>query len=267
MLEFLVGLLVLAPQDEDALRGISSMLKLSLVLDKVAEYLRNDSLEYIEEHDALYGNILDLLERLGKLANLKYLVTDERYGKSQSPGLLLLSLGVPVDWDTRSTNATLPSYNSRNGSILSIFENIYQQSVVVLRGVKEDPKLTNMCQRIQEVHGTLFEQFLYVDGSAPTLRPAQQWTEFHKANALTFSDSISSDFLPLLKTEAEKIADNLQNARTTHSRNRRILTECANMRTSLDEGTFVIVAESRPDCMRVLMVGPQGTAYADGLFE
>jgi hypothetical protein len=70
-----------------------------------------------------------------------------------------------------------------------------------------------------------------------------------------------------LQVEAEKIERRLQYDRTVTDRNKRILNEYANMRTSLDDGTFVIVAESRSDMMRALIVGPEDTLYANGLFE
>ena len=267
MLEVLVGLLVLAPQDNATSIAISSMLKLSLVFDKVAEILRNDALEYVELHDALYGKTFDLLEQIGRSPNLRYLVTEERYGKSSSPGLLLLSLGSVVDRSSKAVDLYLPVHDGKDASVLSILESIHRQSCVVLQAKTRDPKLINICQRVKEVHSLLFEQIVHVNGSVPTLDPKQQWVAFHKSTSLTFSDSILDDLLPVIKTDADNIADGLQYARTTHARNNRILTECAIMRTSLDDGTFVIVSESRPDCMRVLMLGPQDTAYADGLFE
>ena len=84
---------------------------------------------------------------------------------------------------------------------------------------------------------------------------------------MTFNDVILADFLTPLQVEAGKIERLLQYDRTVADRNKRILSECANMRTSLDDGTFVIVAESRPDMMRALIVGPEDTPYANGLFE
>jgi ubiquitin-protein ligase len=75
------------------------------------------------------------------------------------------------------------------------------------------------------------------------------------------------DSLTPLQIESERIERGLQYSRTITDRNKRILSECANMRTSLDEGTFVIVAEFRPDMMKALIVGPEDTPYANGLFE
>jgi len=42
--------------------------------------------------------------------------------------------------------------------------------------------------------------------------------------------------------------------------------EIANMATSLPDGVFLKVADSRSDVMKVLIVGPEGGPYAGGLF-
>jgi ubiquitin-protein ligase len=84
---------------------------------------------------------------------------------------------------------------------------------------------------------------------------------------VTFNDVILADFLTPLQVEARKIERRLQYDRTVTDRNKHILSECANMRTSLDDGTFDIVAESRPDMMRALIVRPEDTPYANGPFK
>ncbi|KAF2172017.1 hypothetical protein M409DRAFT_35717, partial [Zasmidium cellare ATCC 36951] len=48
---------------------------------------------------------------------------------------------------------------------------------------------------------------------------------------------------------------------------KRIVSELSTLRASLPDGIFIRYAESRPDCMKILMTGPQDTPYADGLFE
>lgn len=42
--------------------------------------------------------------------------------------------------------------------------------------------------------------------------------------------------------------------------------EIASLMTSLPDGIFVKVSESRPDVMKVLIVGVDGTPYESGLF-
>ena len=72
------------------------------------------------------------------------------------------------------------------------------------------------------------------------------------------------NFLTLLQIEAGKMERRLQYDRTVTRRAKRVLSECANVRTSLDDGTFVIVAEPRPDMIKALIVGPP---YANRLLQ
>ena len=62
---------------------------------------------------------------------------------------------------------------------------------------------------------------------------------------MTFNDVILAAFFTPLQIEAGKIERRLQYDRTVTDRNQRILSKCANMRTSLDDGAFVLVVESR----------------------
>ena len=50
-------------------------------------------------------------------------------------------------------------------------------------------------------------------------------------------------------------------------RMKRILTEITTLQSSLPEGIFVRYGISRPDLMKVLMIGPRDTPYEQGLFE
>jgi baculoviral IAP repeat-containing protein 6 len=43
--------------------------------------------------------------------------------------------------------------------------------------------------------------------------------------------------------------------------------EIASLSTSLPAGIYVRVDENRPDVIKALITGPQGTPYENGLFE
>lgn len=50
-------------------------------------------------------------------------------------------------------------------------------------------------------------------------------------------------------------------------RMKRIMQEISRLHTSLPEGIFVRHGSSRPDVMKVIIIGPKGTPYENGLFE
>ena len=245
------------------------MFQVSLIPDKLAEYLRNDSLEHLEEHSLIYCTIFNLLEQMCRRPALRSLLTEPRYAISNSPGLGALTVGWTTNFAARLPKKyQIPRHDgNREVSVAQCFQKLFRQSEILLRSPTLDVRLSNLCERVQELYRLFGEKSAHIGQRMPNLGVTQQWSDFHSSNALVFSDAIMGDFLPTLKTEAENIARQLQSARSLNMRNKRILTECASMRTGLAPGIFVIVAESRPDMMRALIVGPDDTAYAGGLFE
>jgi hypothetical protein len=268
----LIDLLVsLLPSDEgeDVPVVLAYMLELSLIMDKSAELLRNDCLEGIMQRSAVFRSTLNLVEKLGAKSSLSRLVQASRYYKSQSPGLQAISLVNKPNTRSAAKRA-LPltmadGKNSKGQSVVKGFENLAMQSTFVLQAPDAEFGLRSMCQRTSDVYNVLAK--CQPHDRMTITNPVEKWAQFHKANALSFSDDILLDFDSKLLMAADKVARNLQNVRTDGARNKRILTECASMRTSLDDGIFVVVAESRPDMMKALIIGPQDTAYTHGLFE
>lgn len=250
---------------EDLPAVLLAMLQLSLVIDKAAELLRNDSLDDIMNRSTVYYSVLNLVEKIGAHEMLLGLVQDGRFSKTWSSGLE--SISFPVD-SNRATKARqqplILAENGKDQSLAKRLENLAIQSKLVLALTDSDPDLRRMCQQISSIHKSIMKN----EGpDSHTKPPEDQWSNFHKAYSLTYDDVILDNFLHELRVEAGQIERQLQFSRTTTDRNKRIMSECANMRTSLDEGTFVVVAECRPDMMSALIVGPEDTPYANGLFE
>ena len=242
-----------------------AMLELSMVIDKAAELLRNDSLDNIMKRTKVYQSVLNLVGKIGAHQVLLRLVQDGRFSKTRSSGLQNISFAMDSTGATQTPQQLLVlASDNKDQSLAKGLENLAIQSEFILGLPDSDPALKRMCQQISSVHMSIMKKEEPIQG---TKLPKKQWSNFHKANSVTFNDAILADFLTPLQVEAGKIERQLQYDRTVTDRNKRILSECANMRTSLDDGTFVIVAESRPDMMRALIVGPEDTPYANGLFE
>jgi len=65
----------------------------------------------------------------------------------------------------------------------------------------------------------------------------------------------------------ERAARELNAATAAKGRMKKLVTQVAYLRTSLPEGIWVRHGSSRLDVIKVLMIGPKGTPYEDGLFE
>ena len=251
-------------QAKDIPPVLPAMLELSLVIDKTAELLRNDSLDNIMKRSRVYFSVLNLVEKVGAHQGLLRLVQDDRFSKTRSSGLQNISFPRDSNGATKTPQQLLVLANeSKDQSLAKRLENLAIQSELMIAVPGSEPVMNRMCQQIRSVYKSIQKE----DPGSNAKLPKEQWTNFQKANSLTFNDVILADFLTPLRIESGQIERQLQYSRTIADRNKRILSECANMRTSLDDGTFVIVAESRPDMMRALMVGPEDTPYANGLFE
>jgi hypothetical protein len=89
-----------------------------------------------------------------------------------------------------------------------------------------EPALKRMCQQISSVYMSIMTK---EESIQATKLPKEQWSNFHKANPVTFNDVILADLLTPLQVEAGKIERRLQYDRTVTDRNKRILSECANI--------------------------------------
>jgi len=87
-----------------------------------------------------------------------------------------------------------------------------------------------------------------------------KWQKFMEENKVTFTDDVLKNHRCLNKRGGGRQVG-------PSGRMNTIGKEIANMATSLPEGIFLKVAESRSDVMKVLMVGVEGTPYAGGLFR
>src|ERR1700722_18804274 len=119
-------------------------------------------------------------------------------------------------WQT--TTRTNPWQNSSR--------NLAIQSEFTLGMPGSEPALKRMCQQISSVYMSIMTKEESVQA---TKLPKEQWSNFHKANPVTFNDVILADLLTPLQVEAGKIERRLQYDRTVTDRNKRILSECANI--------------------------------------
>lgn len=119
----------------------------------------------------------------------------------------------------------------------------------------ESKDSARLCQEILTVYEEMCKMTQPQQADSEFKKP---WMHFIEENRLTFTDDV------LANHRYQKQYS------TTHAANvgrmSTIGKEIANMATSLPDGIFLKVAESRSDVMKVLIVGPEGGPYAGGLF-
>jgi hypothetical protein len=118
------------------------------------------------------------------------------------------------------------------------------QSKLILCVSGSVPDVRHLCRQIGSIYKSI------VKNEAPesaAKRRKDQWSNFHKAYSLTFIDAIRANFLTELRVESVQTHRELDSTWTITDCDKRIFSECANMRTSLDDGTLAIVGNTRPD--------------------
>lgn len=87
------------------------------------------------------------------------------------------------------------------------------------------------------------------------------WADYNKCNAINMEDNVICHLSRPLQTEARSLGY------SPRERLKWLVTETVKMSTSLSLNIFVKFDSVRPDVMKCLIVGPDDTPYAGGLFE
>jgi hypothetical protein len=149
-----------------------------------------------------------------------------------------------------------------SSSLFKSLSNLYTQSELVLQAAKNNEEefydrsgqdLLLLCRQISDLRQYLLANSgAHEDNSAPDKTNIPALTDLPD-NEIFVSHSFATD------------AENLQSP--PPGRFKRILTEITILKTGLPPGIFVRYAESRPDVMKIVIIGPVGTPYENGIFE
>jgi len=234
------------------------VLRASAILDKVAELLRNDSIDNVTKRHYLYCRVLSFVRVVAQHPKLWAIIYDERPTKPEGATLYSIASGT-AKYKPKETVQPVASY----------LQNLCKQAQLIIRASNwvpfeykspEAQTQVTLCHQIMELSGILSKS------KASTQHPASRITlgslvQWHKEHCIEeVSDSIM-------------MHDHYfyQNAMKTNwsqkGRMRKLVEQIANMKTSLPPGIFVRHASSRPDVMKALIVGPSDTPYENGLFE
>lgn len=254
--------------------ALGSMIELSLVQDRVAEFLRNDSLQDATTRAGLYFAVLEFFERLGKHPDTSYLVCEERFVKKQSSGLFVISTGKNSKGKGKARandHLTLgQGEDSTTASLLTCMSNIGIQSQALLKASRAvisefrtaaAQDLLAVANRIANLQLSMEPQNIVDPRSGRKSDEVMTWKQYNQKYCMTREENVLSKVDGRLAAKANCLAHSPPN------RIKRLVTEASEMATSLPPNIFVKVDEARPDVMKCLMVGPEDTPYEAGLFE
>ncbi|KAL8668978.1 MAG: hypothetical protein Q9168_006410, partial [Polycauliona sp. 1 TL-2023] len=235
------------------------MIELSLLQDRTAQLLRNDSLQDVDKRANLYFGAFEFVNRLYHHPSLDHLVTEDRFMKKSSAGLLAISLDWKGKGKTKASTSLVVAHRSEGmaSSLVACLSNLATQSKVLLSGTNNraaGEDILEIAQRIQKLHTRLAPHTAKV-ASITT------WKEYLQAHCVTRRPNLARHLCAFTAAEAAKIVS------SPKGRMARLVTEQSEMTTSLPANVFVIVDDVRPDIMKALIVGPEGTPYESGLFE
>ncbi|RDL38301.1 uncharacterized protein BP5553_02641 [Venustampulla echinocandica] len=240
-----------------------ALFRLSLLFDRVTMLLRNDSISDMARRSDLYQAALAFVTAMAKHPRLVHILTDKRPEKKRSPGLK--SLGE--NFDSHALVVDI-SPSGLAGSLLTYCHNTFKQAdafaclshnAAMAKGIhSDDSKQTIAIFKSIVGFRDAVKQTAPDAIQDPAKTPKDPWQEFTEAKQVTFTDDVLVNHR--LSHEWCKIQSPPPGRMTG------LWKEIASWTTSLPPGIFVKVSDSRPDVMKILIIGVPGSPYAGGLF-
>lgn len=255
---------------------MSAMIELSLLQDRAAELLRNDSLQDTTSRARLYFALFEFFERLGKHPSTSHLVYEERFAKKQSSGLLAISLPAVIGSKGKGKLGSAPrlilgDVEQMAASLINCMGNLAKQSQVLIKASQaaskefhtaEGADLLEIANRVVDLYDSMAaDQGRAQNSSGPSKNNFATWEEYHQNHCMVTEDNVLAHLVTKLAIDAKALDESPRN------RIKRLVTEISEMSTSLPLNIFVKADTVRPDVMKCLIVGPEGTPYEYGLFE
>ncbi|KAF2102034.1 hypothetical protein NA57DRAFT_53968 [Rhizodiscina lignyota] len=218
-------------------RTLAAMILRCSILDKAAELLRNDSINDVLKRSEIYIAVLNFTSALVKHPSTAITAVSDRTVREKDLNLLELSFHTDHSVDSARGKVDVRS------SLAKAIRNIAEQSQMILQRAARNPREFSNTEDRKVIDFCRSEEEWHREHSVSEIPDDQLFARFHFApQAANFG-------------------------RGRHGRMSKLVTELANMKTSLPMGIFVRYAESRIGFMKVLIVGPRDTPYENGLFE
>ena len=270
--------------DKEPPSTLNAALRLGLLVDKVAQLLRNDSIADITKRSPVYFPALQFVKILVSHRSTSDLVTQERYYKRGTSGLQVLS-APGVAGDIKGKGKATPQQlvvlgEAKDGNapaVIKRLENLVKQSQIMLGfgraegtrrelGSETDQITMRLCETIVKVYdrigcatpGTIGDTGDMSLTKGRGARKVKSWSEFHREKCFDLTEAVFDQY---------HFNKNLDLLHSPKGRIPYLMKEMASMSTSLPEGVFVKASSEIPGMMKCLILGPDDTPYEGGLFE
>ncbi|KAL2259556.1 hypothetical protein VTK26DRAFT_6728 [Humicola hyalothermophila] len=275
---------------------VTVMVPRSPMLKLAYELLRGADMTQMCSTESPLGAVLDFLDALSShWSTGRYLVCERNlYPASEQLPAVVAGLGnrnVTSSSSSSSSSTATPTTATTTPAAPTHFETAEPFHVVLnelaircrrfvessVRVKLNDPPSTVLMRRICSMAELLQQTRLRADpgpsggSAAPSVsgeeaarRAASAWHRAHCVQELPDAQILASFML----AEEEGEREHLGGARPLLlGRMRKLLAQLASLSTDLPEGIYVRHGESRPDLIKVMITGPVGTPYENGLFE
>lgn len=264
--ELLPGLTKPMTVDRSMKPALSNLFLSSTCLDVAAEILRNDSLEDAATQAELYAATINFVAALAHHPDTNHLVLNERRAKKGSQ----LLVDTPLD-RSKDVSESKDMVTSLHGSMTNLVKQCkvyarYESKKTDRASAKDkshiQKTLLPLADRLDALKATdAIDQNAISPNRVQFSTTQHEWAQFHLDHAF---DDVPDEVLLANHAFAETAKASTAN---TGKNIKRLITERANLSTSLPSGIFVRSAENRLDLLKALIIGPSNTPYAGGLFE
>jgi baculoviral IAP repeat-containing protein 6 len=246
---------------------LASMLRRSSILDKAAELLRNDSLDDASQRYWLYDSVIAFTSALNSGGQLMTSILHElRQINKAGHDLLKVSFSQP----TRVTGESVDTAQS----LATCMDNLARQSermMKVMQGSaddienEEEQRTLLLCTMISDCAASISKESAKLRSAAPVAGTQQKNDgEWQKDLVIL---PVADDTIMKHHHHAPQAKALLEVTSPPRRRLAHIFKEIVTLETSLPPGIFVRYGETRPDVMKIVIIGPQGTPYENGMFE
>lgn len=240
--------------DREPPGAVPTLLLNSKILDYCDALFRNDSLDDVSERCMVYQALFKFVTSVSEHHATSELVWIHRPVRSDNVDLLTLSFQEPV--------GTTPDTKE---PVLISLRNLAMQSDMLVQRAKEmdflaqdGRDLLKLARCINGLWNVLSMIFAGRNETTATTDTA----------ALDADADIVIDLPDKCIMASHRHASKAGEIRDQpRGRMKKILTDITILRTSLPQGIYVRFCSDRPDMMKAIIIGPEGTSYENGVFE
>jgi hypothetical protein len=239
-------------------KGILEIMQMSVLSTAMEELLRNDSISDCSDRAVLYASFLSAVEGIGLHPGLSEFYTMPRETVEYTDGLEKLMLGEGNIVKTPGGENGMPLLDIMDHLAKSA-ERFYKTANHVSGLNIADTNVINsinLCRSILSIR-----ELLRRTSQSHSIEPQTSKETYSSLCSKLAYDEFPFDFAFHFTTVS------MAPTPTNPKRTLTLAKELSTMATSLPPGIFIRSQQNRPDCIKALIAGPEGTPYYHGLFE